>query len=155
MIPRITHRTESKIIGVEVRTSNELEKLESSARIPHAWKRFHEEKETIPGRKSEKSALGVYTSYHPERRGEYSLLAAAEVNALDNIPDGMSGKIVPSGKYLVFAAKGPMPQVVVNTWAQIWKYFSNGSPFKRAYTVDLEVYDESKEDEVEIHIAII
>ncbi|MBI3006646.1 MAG: effector binding domain-containing protein [Ignavibacteriales bacterium] len=155
MVPRITHRNESKIIGVEVRTSNEFEKQESSARIPLAWKRFHEKKNRIPGRKSEKSYFGVYTSYQTDHNGEYSLLAAAEVNALDSVPDGMAAKIVPAGKYLVFAAKGPMPQAVVTAWAQIWKYFSNGSQFKRAYTVDLEVYDESKDNEAEIHVAIL
>ncbi|HLF19945.1 MAG TPA: GyrI-like domain-containing protein [Bacteroidota bacterium] len=155
MIPRITQRSDSKIIGMEVRTSNQLETMASSAKIPLLWKKFHEEKEKIPNRKNEQTSLGVYTNYKSDHSGEYSLIAASEVSSLDKIPEGMVAHIIPPGKFLIFSAKGRMPQAVVNAWKQIWKYFANGSQFKRAFTVDFETYNSANEDEVDIHIAIL
>ena len=155
MTPRITQRNESKTIGIEVRTSNELEMQTLSAKIPPLWEKFHKEKVKIPNKKRGQTVLGVYTNYEGDQSGEYSLIAASEVTTLEKIPAGMVAQIIPPGKYLVFSAKGQMPHAIINTWGQIWKYFANGSPFKRAFTVDFETYDTANEDEVDIHIAIL
>ena len=44
-----------------------------------------------------------------------------------------------------------MPKVVIDTWKDIWEYFST-SDAERKYSTDFELY--KSEDEVEIYIAI-
>ena len=64
----------------------------------------------------------------------------------------MRGITIPSGKYLVFTAMGPMPQALIETWAYIWDYFSKDSGYIRTYSTDFERYESS--ERVEIYIAI-
>ncbi len=154
MAPRITHRNESKIIGIEVRASNLLENEASSTRISDLWKKFHNDKKRIPNKRDERTALGVYTSYQ-DNNNEYSLIVASEVTTLERVPEGMVSQIIPAGKYLIFAGKGHMPNAALSVWEQIARYFSNGAHYKRAYTVDFELHDMTKADEVEVHISII
>ena len=52
----------------------------------------------------------------------------------------------------MFEAKGPLPQVIIETWAGVWSFFERSKEFKRAFTTDFEVYRGS--DEVAIHIAV-
>lgn len=58
---------------------------------------------------------------------------------------------VGGGRYLVFEAKGPMPQVIIETWAG-GSFFERSKEFKRAFSTDFEEYRGS--DEVAIHIAV-
>jgi len=67
--------------------------------------------------------------------------------------NGIETLIIRDGRYMVFAAKGDMPQVVIDTWGKIWRYFSaEGVSHQRAYTTDFEFY--KNQQEIEIHIAI-
>ncbi len=59
---------------------------------------------------------------------------------------------VSGGRYLVFEAKGPMPQVIIETWGGVWSFFERSKEFKRAFTTDFKAYRGS--DEVAIHIAV-
>ena len=60
---------------------------------------------------------------------------------------------IASGDYLVFEAKGEMPQVVIEAWGNVWNYFSSeDAKHTRAYTSDFEVY--KSDSEVAIYIAI-
>ena len=46
-----------------------------------------------------------------------------------------------------------MPQVVIETWSQIWDYFSNADTgYQRAFTTNFEIY--KSPTEIEIYIAI-
>ena len=84
--------------------------------------------------------------------GSYSLLAGTIVSDLKEIPAGMNGMNIASGKYLVFTARGTMPHSLIQTWAAIWNYFSNSSNYERSYITDFELYRAS--EEVDIYIAI-
>ncbi|EEY45345.1 bacterial transcription activator [Vibrio cholerae] len=54
---------------------------------------------------------------------------------------------------MTFSATGEMPQVVIELWGDVWRYFGSEScPYKRAYTTDFEYYKSASE--VEISIAI-
>jgi len=154
MIPRIVQRSEAKIIGLSVRTSNQAETNPSLAKIPSLWNVFHQQKTAIPNRKKGQFSLGVYGEYENDQSGEYSLVAGVEVSSLEHVPQGMVARIVPPGKYLVFSANGSHPKAIADTWTNIWKYFASGPSHRRAYTVDFEVYDESRPDAVEIYVAI-
>ena len=152
--PKLTTRTEFKAVGIEVRTNNTLEMDPSKAKIPGLWGRFFQEgiPGKIPNKKPKSVPLGVYTDYEDDHLGPYSLVAGVEAIDLNSTPNGMRGLTIPAGKYLVFTAVGQMPQALIDTWIYIWKYFSGGSGYARAYTTDFERYDGG--EKVEIHIAV-
>jgi predicted transcriptional regulator YdeE len=154
MEPKLTTTKEIKLIGVEVRTTNKQEMDPASAKIPGLWGRFFQEQiaEKIPNKKSGGVLLGVYTKYESDYTGPYSLLVGTEVNILDAIPEGMTGLTIPAGKYLVFAAEGPMPKALVDSWTHIWSYFAETSSYQRAYTTDYEMHYSN--DKADIYIAI-
>lgn len=154
MAPELKSLPEFKVVGIEVRTSNTAEMNAASAKIPGLWGRFYQEQ--IPARikpaKSDARVVGVYSKYASDHSGPYSLLAGVEAPALDAIPDGMTGITIPANNYLVFTAHGAMPQALIQTWAAIWEYFSQGRKYQRAYTHDFELY--KAPDRVDIHIAV-
>jgi len=159
MEPNLTARAEMKVIGVEVRTSNEREANPATARIPGLWGRFLEENlmEKIPDRKDTGVVLGVYTNYERDHTGLYSLVLSAEVTRLDCVPEGLVGLTIPAAQYLVFPARGPIPDAIIATWQRIWSYFASSSEYQRAYTADFERHQwnvETLQPEVDIHIAV-
>ncbi|MNL69814.1 Bacterial transcription activator, effector binding domain [compost metagenome] len=65
---------------------------------------------------------------------------------------------IPAQNYAQFTTtKGPMPQIVIETWQNIWMQ-EDHSKLKRQYTYDFEVYDQRSADprsaEVEIYIGL-
>jgi predicted transcriptional regulator YdeE len=100
------------------------------------------------------AVYGVYTDYESDHDGEYSLLIACAVSDAGAVPDDMRAVTVPSGKYMVFTGSGEVPQVVMQTWGAVWKFFDETPKFERAYTVDFERYDGEDPSRVEIFIAI-
>jgi predicted transcriptional regulator YdeE len=154
--PRLVSLYGMYIIGVEIRTTNRDEQNEATARIPALWLRVHEEKllSAIPDPKEPTVMLGAYTRYQSDDKGPYSLIVGAEVYGLDRIPPGLVGITVLAQEYLIFTAAGEMPVAVIDGWKQVWKYFSEKTVLKRAYTTDFERYDSARPNEVEIHIAV-
>lgn len=156
MEPKIVTRNEKKVIGIEIRTSNQLEVHKSTARIPKAWQTFVTDNvlQRIPNKAHKTVVLGVYTQYESDHNGKYSLVIGTEVTSLDNIPEGMVGLTVVPSKYLEFNIKGQIPDVVVSSWQGIWKYFSEHKEYQRTYTTDFEVYDTDHPDKVDIFVAV-
>lgn len=159
MEPRLVSLIEIQIVGIEIRTNNQQEAVPSKAKIPGLWKRFIEEEIAgkTPGVLRPGTTFAVYTKYQSDHLGEYSLILSSQVNSLKSTPDGMVGITIPPARYLAFAAKGKMPEAVIETWQYIWKYFSDFTQYKRAYTSDFEIYDKRSQmepPEVEIYIAI-
>jgi len=156
MEPKVVTRNEKKVIGIEIRTSNQLEGHQSTARIPKAWQKFYDEKvlEQIPNKAHKKVVLGVYTHYDSDHNGKYSLILGTEVTTLDDIPEGMVGITAVPAKYLEFNAEGPVPDIVVSSWQYIWKYFSQHTEYQRTYTTDFEVYDAGKPEKVTLFVAV-
>jgi len=57
------------------------------------------------------------------------------------------------GNYLCFEAKGEMPQAVIETWGEIWAYFSGDNcSEKRVFKTDFELY--LGQDKAEIYIGV-
>src|SRR6266404_5110329 len=154
MEPELTNRAEIKLIGIAVRTTNQQEKSSATAKIPGLWARFFQEQiaDKIPNKTKLGATLAAYTKYESDHTGAYDLIIGREVKSLSSIPDGMTGVIIPAGKYLLFTARGSMPQTLIDTWGYIWKYFSKGAKYQRAYTTDYEVHQSN--DKVDIYIAI-
>ena len=143
-----------QVMGIATRTTNQNEMHPATAKIPALWGRLFQEQvmDKVPGRTLNAFPVGVYSQYDSDHRGPYSVLVGAEVLDLDTVPDGMVGLAIPAGRYLVFTAQGPMPQVVIDTWIAIWQYFSENPQYTRAYSTDVELY--RGPEEVAIHIAI-
>jgi predicted transcriptional regulator YdeE len=55
---------------------------------------------------------------------------------------------LPEGRYLVFRRSGPLPQVVIDGWQDVWAYFSREQTPRRAYTFDFEIYPDAEAVEI-------
>jgi predicted transcriptional regulator YdeE len=159
MKTRLSSLIEIKLIGIEIRTSNQKESDPSQAKIPGLWKHFMEQRiaTKIPNIMRPGTIFAVYRDYESDFRGDYTLTLACQVSSLESIPKGMTGFTIPTAKYMVFTAEGKIPESIIQTWGSIWKYFSDSPPYQRAYTADFEIHDkrsQSENPEVEIHIAV-
>ena len=141
-------------IGIGARTTNRLEFDQSSAKIPGLWNKFLAEgmAEKIPNQEEPARLMGIYTNYISDHTDEYELIIASAVTSLNDIPEGMSGVTILAGDYLVFQARGQMPNAVIQTWKGIWDYFAEDSSYERLYTTDFELY--RGDSEADIHIAV-
>ena len=156
--PIIKEKEAFTIIGITARTTNNNE-MTADAKISPMWEKYYQEKvyEQIPNPQGAVT-YGLYSDYLNGVDGEYSITVGLEGHASESLPDGLVAKTVPASKYIVFTTeKGPIAQIVVKAWQQIWTWFEQ-SDFTRAYTGDFEVYDERctnpQEAQVDIYIAI-
>lgn len=132
--------------GITVRTKNENEMNPSTAKIALLWEKFFSE--IAPSLIDKSKVYGVYSNYESDASGEFDLTAST-----DQEIENSKSISINSGKYLVFSAKGDMPKVVIDTWGEIWNYFSNEkNQHERAYITDFEFY--KNEQEIEIYIGI-
>lgn len=141
-------------VGIGARTTNEQEFDRNSAKIPGLWNNFLAEgmAEKIPNKEEPARLMGIYTNYESDHTGEYELILASAVTSLEDIPEGMAGVTIPAGGYLVFQARGQMPNAVIQAWQYIWDYFPGDSDYERVYTADFELY--KGDSEADIHIAV-
>ena len=147
---------EIKIIGIQVRTTNEnMQCLQDMSAL---WARFFTENmiEKIPGIIDE-HAFGVYTDYEKDATAPYSYTVGCHVDSLDKIPEGMVGITIPEQFYAQFSATpeagSDLKTAVGKAWGQIWQ-----TPLDRAYAVDFEFYPHCFEnylfDKAEVYISI-
>lgn len=141
-----------KIIGIELKTTNENNK--SMNDIPLHWQNFYAQnmQAQIPNKISE-DILGLYTDYEGDFTKPYSLIIGCKVNQDHEIPTHMIAKTIPTAKYALFTARGPMPEQIIKTWQEIWQ-----SNIKRSYKADFELYGDRYHDahqpEMSIYIGI-
>ncbi|PID42000.1 MAG: hypothetical protein CSB48_12065 [Proteobacteria bacterium] len=139
-----------EVTGIVVRTTNENEMNPSTSKIANLWETFYIN--ASPKLSEEAKIYGIYTNYESDCTGAFDVIASSDMLQLEELTDSVKVK-VQSGQYLVFTAKGEMPQVVIELWGKIWNYFnSKNCPHKRACTTDFEYY--KSENEIEIYIAL-
>lgn len=145
MIYEIQEKEEFKVIGIEIKTSNQTPK-----EIMDHWNKFWKENiiEKIPN-KIDNDFLGMYTNYDGDYTKPFSLVICCRVSSLVGIPRGMMGFEIPKQKYAKFIGKGEMPDCVVDTWKEIWDL-----DLDRAYSYDFEIYSPQVQDEVNIYISL-
>lgn len=156
--PQLVQRDELLVMGVEVRTTNQRELNPATAEIPKLWNRFLAEQLWLDISEGihPQVLYGVYTDYTNSplaacQPKDFSAIVAMEVSSIDNPPENMVGVTIPAGAYLMFNVVGTLPQAIVQTWQQIWDYFSASSRYQRAFTTDFEQYEPQQ---VSIYIAI-
>ena len=137
-----------QVYGFSIRTNNADEMNPKTAKIAALHQKF--DQQVIVDYESGERVYAIYYDYESDASGDYSVLAG-----FDGKDDKNNLELVEiqAGDYLVFSAKGNIPQIVIETWVEIWAYFSSQScVHTRLFTTDFEFYKSS--DEVEIHIAI-
>ncbi|WP_155593969.1 effector binding domain-containing protein [Lysinibacillus cavernae] len=156
--PKMVERDSFQIVGISAQTSNAKE-ITAQAKIPQLWDHFYQQ--NIVGQIAERkndNVYGLYADYETDVNGDYSITLGVEGLNNAETPAGLVVKTIPTAKYLVFTSdKGTMPEVVIQTWQEIWAWFAN-SGVERTYTGDFELYDERcanpQETQVDIYIAI-
>ncbi|APW65570.1 MULTISPECIES: GyrI-like domain-containing protein [Arcobacteraceae] len=135
------------ISGLSVTTNNATE-FEGESKIQKLWDDYEEKNiySATHNKANNSSMYGVYNNYTSDLNGDFDVTIGVEVTKAKN------AIVITDEKYLVFKKVGELPQVVIDTWTQIWEYFENNSEYKRAYTIDFEHY--TKENEIEIYISI-
>ncbi|SDN18226.1 GyrI-like domain-containing protein [Pseudomonas azotoformans] len=145
------HIAAIRVSGLKVRTRNADEMTPSSAKIGPMWQRFFSEglHEGIPGKLPASPVYGVYSDYESDAHGEFDVTAGV---ATVEPADGFESLMIVPGRYLVFEARGQMPEAIISTWQQIWTYFQQPGAQARAFVTDFEAYQ--ADDLALIHIGI-
>ena len=139
------------IVGISVRTTNEDEMKEGTAKIPDLWEKFYSQilNQQVQGQ----IIFGVYSEYETDVNGKYMVTAGVEQTGKQTGTAKLSEVKIEAGEYMVFEGKGDISTVVLETWGKVWEYFtSKKAAHQRRYTTDFEKYISS--NQVEIYIAI-
>ena len=142
------------VVGIEMRTTNQNQK--SLFQIPQFWQKFYQERIVgkIPEAVSSDIIYAVYSDY--DERGYYSTLLGVEVPIHSIIPEGLDYITVPSQRYAMIRAKGPLPHSIPKAWEHVFDH--SFSP-TRSFRVDFEVYDARSRRlqgaEVDLYISIL
>jgi len=151
--PQLLEKPFVTVAGISVRTLNRDEANPETAKLAAFWAKLRNENipASIPGALANSPVYGVYSNYESDESGYYTVTAGVEV-ALNASLAGFTRIEISSGHYLVFSAKGSMPEIVIKIWQRIWAYFADESIYLRRFNTDFEVY--SSAEEVEIYIGV-
>ncbi|MHC6646603.1 GyrI-like domain-containing protein [Alteromonas sp. HB246098] len=137
------------IKGFSVITNNHAE-FSPKGKIPALWQRF-DSSISVDYRGGER-VYGVYFNYESDHTGDFSVLAGFDG---DTVPEHLKIEniTIPAGKYLVFSRQGEMPQIAIDVWSDIWRYFTQAdTEYERAFTVDFEHYVNA--NHIDVYMAI-
>ena len=147
---KIVKLEEKQIRGLSIRTSNAKEMNPQTAKIGALHQQF--DAEISVDYKNGARVYGVYYNYESDHTGDFSVLAGVDQIA-GTRAENLESITLPAVTYMVFEATGEVPQIVIETWAKIWEYFSSeNSQFQRSYITDFEFY--KNRHEVEIYIGV-
>ena len=102
----------------------------------------------IPGKTNGK-ALGIYSEYAADEKGDYTITVACETDGTGELPEGTSVTVIPAGKYARFIVKGEMHEAVAKFWQKLWEI-----DLPRTYVCDYEEYQNGDMEQAEIHMYI-
>ncbi len=150
---------EMVLIGMSVRTSYEHEMNWKQGRIFQCVQEYFHSNATerIPFKKRPGTTICAYTDYESDYRGAYTYFIGEEVtSAPEPIIPGLSRLTVPSQRYAKFTTSpAPMPDVIINSWKEIWEMSPDRMGGNRRYHTDFEVYDERAVDHSNIVLDIL
>lgn len=152
MKPKTEHIKRFCVAGVFVRTKNIDEFNSESAKIPGLWTQFYSEgvTEQISKRLPNTPIFGVYSDYETDATGFYDVTVGVSV---DKSNSGFKNIVIEAGEYLVFEARGAMPDAIIQTWSYIWSYFEQHPEICRSFLTDFEAYSGPEEAHVYIGIS--
>jgi len=139
-----------KIKGFSISTNNANEMNPEIAKIGRLWQKF-DDAVAVDYQHGDR-VYGVYHNYESDASGEFSVTAGFDGDE-ELSKERLEHVDIQAGNYLVFSATGEMPQIVIDTWIEIWGYFSSEAcKHTRLFTTDFECY--KSQNEIEIHIAV-
>ncbi|MCG8511715.1 MAG: GyrI-like domain-containing protein [Rhodospirillales bacterium] len=159
--PKIVEKPAFRLIGIETRTSNAAEMNPATGKIPGLWEKFSFE--SLPGHITHQTepgiVYGLYSDFEDGADGAYTLTAGCAVSADAEPPGNLIAREVPAATYAVFTSeRGPMPDIVIKAWAEIWAMNSEAMGGERAFSGDFEIYDDraasTKDAQIDIWISI-
>lgn len=152
---------EIKLAGITARTNNANEADPSLAKITPTVQRWFQENLSakIPHGVNPGRTFCAYTEYESDFRGDYTFFVGEEVSSFDGLPAGVKALAVEAQDYAKFTTNsGPMPDIVIAAWQEIWQMTPNDLEGQRRYSTDFEVYDGRAADPqnavVDIYIGI-
>ncbi len=136
MNPEIKQFKSFTVQGFQVRTTNAAEQMSSTAKIGALWQRYF----STPG-VAMSEIYGVYSGYESDWTGAFDVTAGSEVSP-SAMPKADHATVqIEGGQYLLFHAKGAMPQAVFEAWGRVWQYFcAPRADWQRCYVTDFEQY---------------
>lgn len=139
------------VVGITARTRNGCES--AGKVIGGLWRDFYDKGifRSIE-HKSNDCAVGIYSDYETDEKGEYSVTAGCEVSDTRNRPEGTVIKNIPGGKYAKFIVEEDMERAVREFWTKLWDL-----PLDRTYSGDFEEYQPGNTAEhavIHVYIAI-
>ena len=149
MKKELVSKSEIKLVGLSARTNNKNEMNPQASKIAELAGRFWSQNVAaqILNRKNPGVTLSVYTEYDSNEHGDYTYFIGEEVSSVNNVPEGLRMITIPQSKYQRFTTdEGPMPQVVIQAWQDIWQMDSQALGGNRRFIADFEVYDERATD---------
>ena len=151
MQPKLIELQPFTLSGISIRTSNSEQAQPVGDSIGGLWQRFMGQglADKIPAKLPDSPLYGVYSDYESDANGQFTATVAVAVTAATPAFDTIE---VGGGRYLVFEARGAIPQSVIEAWGRIWPFFEASKEWKRRFAEDFEVY--RYPDMVEIHIGV-
>lgn len=145
----LIHLNEIKLVGLKVRTNNQNEMNSATSRIGPCYGRYFAEQisSKIPHKKDSNVHYCAYTDYESDYTGDYTYFIGQEVTSFEGIDKELEALTIPPQTYAQFTTDpGPIPQVVIKAWQEIWNMTPGDFGGKRSYRVDFERYDERARD---------
>src|SRR5438045_2374660 len=115
MKPSVKKISAFSVAGISARTCNRDEANPGTAKLPALWGRFFMEEiaAKVPHAAPGAPIYGVYSAYDSDVSGPYTVTAGPRVTAPVGAGEFAQVDIRP-GDYLVFEARGTMPQLIVD-----------------------------------------
>lgn len=155
----ITHSPEIKLVGMTCRTNN-VHLFEADPAVNQIAETvqeyfYTEAHEKIMHRKKPGVTYCAYTHYESDLNGDYTYLIGEEVESFGELAEGFEKLVIPAQTYAQFTNQsGPMPDVCVDMWKNIWKLSDAELGGKRSYIADFELYDERSKDHANVVLDI-
>ncbi len=162
MRQELVERGEIKIIGLRIKTNNQLEFNPETSSISKLVDKYWSKNlaEKIKHRVDSNKTYSIYTEYESDEAGEYSYFLGEEVSDFSNQDLSLFTPLtIPQQRYLCFTTeKGALPNIIIDGWKAIWQMDEVTLKGKRNYIADFEIFDERcmnpLDAEVEIFVGI-
>ena len=121
-----------KAVGISARVEMET----AAEKIRGLWERWYAEgvQEQIKHKASDE-LYNVYTDYEGDHTDPYTCFLGCRVESFVDIPEGCEAREFPGGDYAVIDVRGPLPDVVLKTWMDVYE-----SNLDRRFGVDFDLY---------------
>jgi len=153
MEPKIVFKERFTVVGMQCTTTLKNNK------IPQLWDEFLLRIHEIKNRTEGHVTLGISEFCKNPYDEEFTYFACVPVTEIDDIPEGMVAKTVPSNYYAVVTHKGRL-ETLGHVFDYIYDVWLPQSDYEIAKADDFELYDErfigpeDEKSEVDIYVSI-